>query len=58
MILKLSMSPVMVNCLTGSEMIEGKSGKAIFSNKWQKFDDAEECSWCAVSRFCNVKGGC
>jgi hypothetical protein len=38
-------------------MVNGKNDKAIFNNKWQKFDDANERCWRKVSRFCKVKGG-
>jgi len=47
----------MVNCLTEYEMIKDKNGKVIFKNERQKFDEAEECRWREVSRFCRVKGG-
>ena len=50
------MISVRVNCLTGLEMIKGKNGKVIFNNERRKFDDAEECCWREVSRFCRVKG--
>jgi hypothetical protein len=46
-----------VNCLTESEMVKGKNGIAIFKNEWLKVDDAEDCSWREVAKFCRVKGG-
>jgi hypothetical protein len=54
---KLNINSVMVNCLTGSEIIKGKNDKAVFSNEWRKVDDAKDCSWCEMAKFCRVKGG-
>ena len=49
---KLNKSSGMINYLIGSEMIKGKNGKTIFNNKWRKFNEANECCWREVSRFC------
>lgn len=57
MISELNINSVMVNCLTGSEITKGKNDKAGFSNEWRKFDDADECSWREMARFCRVKEG-
>src|SRR5208283_5367148 len=54
---KLNVSSIMVNCLTVSEIIEGKNSKVIFNNERRKFDDAEEFCWREASRFYKVKGG-
>jgi len=46
------MQTLKVNCLTESEMIKGKNGRATFKNEWRKVDDAEDCNWREMTKFC------